>query len=222
MKKLAIFCVIVLLILTFSACTPDNDDTTAIVTTAASTETLETIIANPGFSTSAKLIPFIEMQGSWASTDITDQHADDIMPAPGMGPAYRANIHEQGKENPWPSIKTTGFKIIRGTDEATVYYRKYIETKAGETRNNIIKAFIPFKDNNHVDFKSLEIYTTGVPAGITLSIGGNWSGSNSRNAYLVIDVSSGLSTGPYKFDIGILINGDDYGTLPCTINIIPQ
>jgi len=34
---------------------------------------------------------------------------DDIMPAPGMGPAYRANIHQQGVDNPWAAY---GFLYI--------------------------------------------------------------------------------------------------------------
>ncbi|MDD4986768.1 MAG: hypothetical protein PHQ43_13530, partial [Dehalococcoidales bacterium] len=82
---------------------------------------------------------------------------DDIMPAPGMGPAYRANIHQQGVENPWPSIEVSEAYLGGGADEAHIYYRSSIETAAVETRNNVIKVIIPGKEVN-----SLTLYADNV------------------------------------------------------------
>jgi hypothetical protein len=64
---------------------------------------------------------------------------DDIVPTLG-GPAYRANVHQQGVENPWPPINTTKVTISSSFEADTVHirYRDYIETKAGEPRYNIV------------------------------------------------------------------------------------
>jgi hypothetical protein len=41
-------------------------------------------------------VPVKDMGVLWAEQEAPD----DIMPAPGLGPAYRANIYQQGEENP--------------------------------------------------------------------------------------------------------------------------
>jgi len=74
------------------------------------------------------------------------QAPDDIMPVPGGGPAYIANVHQQGEENPWPPIEIVEVSLGSGSNEAHVYYRNDIETRAGETRNNVIKVIIPGKE----------------------------------------------------------------------------
>jgi hypothetical protein len=142
---------------------------------------------------------------------------DDIMPAPGMGPAYRANIHQQGVENPWPSIEISETSLGSGADEAHIYYRSHIETSAGETRNNVIKVIIPGKD-----IKSLSLYADNVPQSITLTDGMQWSGPNSRASVLVIGIAPDVAPGEYPLEIGLIVNGKDFGTLPCTINVITE
>jgi len=76
-------------------------------------------------------IPVKDMGILWAEQEAPD----DIMPAPGLGPAYRANIHQQGVENPWPPIEVSEAFLGSGSNEAHIYYRNRIETAAGETRN---------------------------------------------------------------------------------------
>ena len=65
-----------------------------------------------------------------------EEVADDVIPTPG-GIAYRANVHQAGEENPWPSIESTTVQLNSGKSEMTVRYRKKIVTQAGEVRNNI-------------------------------------------------------------------------------------
>ncbi len=140
---------------------------------------------------------------------------DDIMPVPGGGPAYRANVHQQGVENPWPPIGITDAFLGSGSNEAHVMYRDYIETRAGETRNNVIKVIIPGKN-----VSGLSLYSIDTPAGLTLTDGMRWSGPSAMASVLVIEISQNIEPGQYTFEIGLEINGRDYGTITCTIVVV--
>jgi hypothetical protein len=123
---------------------------------------------------------------------------DDVVPTPG-GAAYRGNVHEVGEENPWPSVKTVVIEI----DGAWLRYRDYIETGAGETRNNI---FTLYREDEFWyahrylgipgDFQlpCLELYAVSIPQGIELSqcIGAGPPGALS--SVLFIEIS--LNTAP--------------------------
>lgn len=148
---------------------------------------------------------------------IGEQASDDIVPAPGMGPAYRANVHQQGMGNPWPPIEITDVFLGSGSSEAHIYYREYIETKAGETRNNVIKVIMPSKE-----VRSLSLYAIDIPAGITLTDGMRWSGPRAMASVLVIEISPDVAPGEYPLEIGLEINGKDYGVIPCTIKVVGQ
>lgn len=142
---------------------------------------------------------------------------DDILPVPGGGPAYRANVHQEGIEIPLPAIEVSEAYLGTGTDEAHIYYRSHIDTAHGETRNNIIKAIIPDKDVN-----SLSLYADNVPQGITLTDGMQWSGPSAGVSVLVIEISTDISSGEYPLEIGLEINGKNYGTITCIISVISQ
>jgi hypothetical protein len=51
-----------------------------------------------------------------------EEASDDIMPTPGGG-TYRANVHQQGVDNPWPSIESTDVVLDSGSDTLNVSYR---------------------------------------------------------------------------------------------------
>jgi len=141
---------------------------------------------------------------------------DDIMPAPGLGPAYRANIQQAGVENPWPPINTTKVTITSSFEADTVYlrYRDYIETKAGESRNNVISISM---GNRAVG--NLNLYAVDIPTSMGITEGMRWHGPGPVAPVLVIDISPDVKTGEYSFGIGIEIDGKDYGTIPCTIKV---
>jgi len=61
---------------------------------------------------------------------------DDIVYPPG-GFTYRANVHQQGEPD-WPPIQQTEVTLDALSGTVDIQYRDYIETEAGETRNNII------------------------------------------------------------------------------------
>jgi hypothetical protein len=144
----------------------------------------------------------------------TEEAPDDIMSVPGGGPAYRANVHHQGVENPWPSIEITEAFLGSGSNEAHITYRSYIETKAGETRNNVIKVIMPDQE-----VRSLSLYASDIPEGITLTDSMQWSGHSARASVLTIEISPDVAPGQYDFEIGLEINGWDYGAVPCTVEV---
>jgi hypothetical protein len=151
-------------------------------------------------------------------THSSQEAADDVMTAPGLGPQYRANMHEQGKTNPWPPLEMTFVTLGESPGAAIIGYRKDIETRAGEVRNNIIKVSIISNDLDSV--RSLSIYAQEVPGGITLTDGMQWSGPMTRVSVLVIDISGEVASGQYTFKIGLKINDKDYGTVLCTVKVV--
>lgn len=154
-------------------------------------------------------IPYEEMLPVQAK-----EAADDIMPTPG-GPGYRANLHQAGVKNPWEPVEISEAYLGSREKETHVYYRSYIETAAGEARNNIIMATIEGKE-----IKNLSLYADNIPYGITLTDGMQWSAPYFRASVLVVETAADIIPGEYDLDIGLLINGRDYGTITCTIDVI--
>jgi hypothetical protein len=146
----------------------------------------------------------------------TGEAADDIVGTPG-GIAYRGNIHELGKENPWPYIKSTSVTLSNWFNEINVRYRDHIETGAGETRNNI---FGVSRRQGGLHGKILKLYAVHIPPGIELTqyMSGGMLGT--LGAVLIIKVAPEVAPGQYAFEIGLEISGWDYGTVPCTVEVI--
>lgn len=144
---------------------------------------------------------------------VTEEAPDAIATTPG-GPCYRANSHQEGVENPWPSIESTSI-LLDGKDPASyVSYRDYIETAAGETRNNVLRVTTPTWDT-----QSLELYTDDMSPGIEIVKNEQWNGPRTIAAILSISIAADVGPGEYTFDIYIDINGESYGSVPCTINV---
>ena len=70
------------------------------------------------------------------------------------------------------------------------------------------------------EVESLRLYADDVPEGMKLTDGMQWVGPRSRASVLVLEIAQELIPGEYNIDIGLLINGRDYGTLPCTVRVI--
>ncbi len=148
---------------------------------------------------------------------VTGEEApDDIVTPPG-GPAYRANVHQEGVENPWPPIESSEVVLGDNDDALNLTYRNYIETKAGQTRNNILYIRTPGRD-----IQSLNLYAGDIPTGIEVAERMRWHGGSPGMVVpvLLIEVSQDVEPGEYTFEIGVEINGKDYSTVPCTIKII--
>jgi len=160
-------------------------------------------------------IPVKDISIVW---DVDEEAADDIVPTPGGG-TYRANVHQEGVKNPWQPIESVDVVLGSGTNTINVSYRDFIETNAGETRNNIIRVT---KEGGLFD-SELALYSTDVPDGLELVDGGRGVGlPGTLGAILVIEIAPGLNIGGYPLEIGLEINGKDYRTIPCTIEVIPN
>jgi hypothetical protein len=160
----------------------------------------------------------IPTSDSWPSAN--GQLPDDVMATPG-GVAYRANVHQQGIENPWPPIESETVQLERGSSTIRVQYRKSIETAAGETRNNIIYV-AGYNPSHDLSLNgTLNLYIVNLPSGLVVSqIGeGSLGMPGMLASILTLDVSPGVADGEYNFEIGVEIDGQDYGTVPCILTV---
>jgi hypothetical protein len=124
----------------------------------------------------------------------------------------------------WPSIQSKDVTLNVPSGISQVSYRDYIETEAGQIRNNIFSAYLP--DAQPIDgTKAIELSLEAInaPEGINLSQGGNVHLSDpARRTKTVVKIiiASQVTQGEYKFNIDVKIDGEDYGTIPCTIKVI--
>ena len=143
---------------------------------------------------------------------------DDIVSTPGDD-TYRANVHEQGIPDKWPTIQTVSERLAGGTDTILVRYRNSITTNAGEIRNNLLNIS---KENGRFDsqgFDVAELYTVGAPKGLQFVQGSAGGLIGTVATVLVIEIPEGFEPGRYEFEIGVGVEGTDYGTLPCTLEV---
>ena len=141
------------------------------------------------------------------------QQPDDVVITPG-GPEYRANVHQQGVRDLWPSIETS--VVVLG-DNVTVHYRASIVTIAGQTRKNIVAVR---KAGVHENLP-LKLKVSNIPAGFKVTEGEKGGGLPGTSfQVLVIEIPYVVKPGEYTFDIGVEYDGKDYGKIPCTVKVI--
>ena len=140
------------------------------------------------------------------------ENPDDVVPTPG-GPQYRANVQMAGQENPWPPIQTN--EAALGGDTVYIRYRDYIETEAGQKRNNIVSVRTP-----GYDIKDVNLRVTSLPSGIGVRQGMEWHGLRTIARVLVVETAPGLAPGEFTFEIGVEIEGKEYGNIPCSIKVL--
>lgn len=147
---------------------------------------------------------------------------DDVVATPG-GPSYRANGQESGIENPWPPIESTTVTLGGDGNTTEIYYRNYIDTRAGQTRNNIIRAFLPnVLPGSSNQTMELRLETTNIPEGITVNQGDNFiGGDRARRVVTVykIEIAPQVVSEEYVLQIRVEINGINYGIIPCSIKV---
>jgi hypothetical protein len=147
---------------------------------------------------------------------VGEEAPDDIITTP-AGPAYRANLQQEGVENPWPPIENTMVALSSGAKKAHIFYRDYIETEAGETRNNILNILATVKK-----IRNLNLYAVSIPTGMEVAEGMRWNPpvQDAWMLVLVIETAQDVEPGQYTVEIGVEINGKDYGTLPFVIEVL--
>ena len=148
---------------------------------------------------------------------------DDIVYPPG-GFTYRANVHQEGQPD-WPAIQQTEVTLEALSGTIDIQYRDYIETKAGETRNNII---ILSGKNAPELLDALQVYYRAVelPDGITVEQGKQMYGGiggkdkESSRVVLLIHIVPQVKPGEYALAIHLQYEGQDIGSIPCTIKVV--
>jgi hypothetical protein len=144
--------------------------------------------------------------------------ADDIVTPPG-GFTYRANVHNQGQPD-WPAIQETEVSLKSFSRTFSIKYRGYIETKAGETRNNII--FLEVSGFPPLDPLKVSYQAVNMPEGINAEQDwqtyGGIGGLNEKasKTLLKIHIAAQLAPGEYSFDIKVA----NFGSIPCTVKVI--
>ena len=148
---------------------------------------------------------------------------DDIVTPPG-GYTYRAKVHELGKPG-WPPVLEVEKTINALGGNIRCQYREYIETKAGEIRNNILYLFGD-EAPDLADPLDIEYYVGGLSGGISIMLGSkNYGGAAGHNiqsikAVFQIDIASQVGMGEYTFFIILVYKGEEITTLPCTVSVI--
>jgi hypothetical protein len=122
-------------------------------------------------------------------------------------------------KNPWPPIPIVSANLTKGSETITVYYRPTIETKAWEIHTNIV---IVIREGAFLNDEKLTLYDVDVPEGINITRGGGAGLPGSLGAVLVVIMEPDIAAGQYTFQIGIEIDGKDYGTVPCTVEVIEE
>lgn len=150
-----------------------------------------------------------------------EEAPDDIVATPG-GIAYRANVQSNGEDNPLSRVESTEVEL----DGINVRYRDHVASKADATRNNIFivsptrnKIFIVMRDGELWE-GSLELYTTSIPPGIEFAQVFGGVTPVTMTMVLIIEISADAEPGQYPLEIGLEIDGEDYGTVPCTIEVV--
>ncbi len=144
--------------------------------------------------------------------------SDDIVNTP-AGPAYRGKVHEQGVPNPFPPVQTTVVPLP-GPEDLRLDYRSAIETKAGQTRNNILWLYgtsISTKQGQTVVFTP-----ENLPSGFEAPPVQTLAGGPTTKAVMQVRISSALQAGKYSFQIRTQIDGQDYGDVLCTVDVTSQ
>lgn len=156
-------------------------------------------------------------------TSSTEQ-PDDVVGTPG-GLAYRANVHQQGVPDRWPPVEMATTTLGSEADPVQIMYRSLIDTKAGQTRNNILYIYLPGVTPGSPDFgKSMtsNITAVGLPPGFSVNPDGTWIGPSPgmrSELVLKIEISRQVEPGVYSLEFDVNINGEDYGKLPCTMKV---
>ena len=201
MKKLLISLTLILLVSMFIGCAKEMTPTLSVP---------KTPVAN-ALPTPPMGVP----PGTAGATN------DDIIFPPG-GFTYRANVHQAGQLD-WPQVEQTEATLWHLTRIASITYRSYLETKAGETRNDIF--FLKITGFPSLDPLKATYESANLPEGFTLEQGeemnGGIGGQDEKASRIVIkiNISQTVAPGDYTFLFRVEVDGVKFGSVPCTVKV---
>jgi len=186
-------------------------------TKTASPSALSTISQSPATNTPTSIPPMDATPGTPGAAN------DDIVYPPG-GFTYRSNVHQQGQPD-WPPVPQNEITLATTSSTIDIQYREYIETKAGETRNNII--FLNGRSAPDIlDPLQINYVAVGLPDGISIQkdqqMYGGIGGQDKKSARIVLKIfiASQVKPGEYPFSIHLEYDGKEIGSIPCTVKVL--
>ena len=214
MKGKVIICVATFLVLLFIPASCENTSSISVTSNIPSSDGGE-----------KELIPLGEMISSHldVAPGTPGAASDDIVTPPG-GYTYRAKVHQEGQPD-WPPVDEVEVSTHALGGTIRCQYREYIETGAGEIRNNIIYLYAEDAPDL-TDPLDIEYFIEDLPAGIVIILGselyGGAAGHNERSskAVLQLDIASSVETGEYIFYIILVYQDEEVTVLPCTVKVI--
>jgi len=148
---------------------------------------------------------------------------DDIVFPPGTY-TYRAKVIEEGQPR-WPEVQETEVSVQAYGGIIYIRYRDFIETKAGERRNNIITLFAR-NASKQCDLLQVDYQAIGAPDDFSIAWDGHeYGGINAQDKtsskiLLQIDIMDDMRPGEYPFTIELECEGEVFNELPCTMSVI--
>jgi len=158
----------------------------------------------------------------WVPTFGAAQNSDDIILTPG-GPAYAGNTFSANTTKPLTPVSIAQVTLSQNSTQANISYRAVIESQKPSIRNNIINVYLTGQNINYNEptnaVQGLSLSTIDLPVGVTVSEGLQLPSLLSTSSVLVFNITADAQVGTFKFEIGLVINGVDFGTLPCTLTV---
>jgi hypothetical protein len=151
------------------------------------------------------------------------QNPDDIVMTT-SGPSYAGNTATANTTGPLDSVSMVQATLVKGSMTAHVTYRAVIQSLKPAVRNNIVNVFLTgtgidiTQPGNFV--QSLGLYTLDLPGGVTATRSIDLFSTLSTSAVLVLDISVDAGIGRHDFEIGLIVNDVDFGTLPCKLTVV--
>jgi hypothetical protein len=142
------------------------------------------------------------------------ENSDDVVNTP-EGPVYRE-----------VDFRTEEVTIGEPSKPVQITYRSHIETKAGQTRNDIFYLDLP-KFNPYLAHVVVTFGVVDQPSEMQIiqePVEGMWivepPTGTSAVRVLQISVPMKMKPGTYAFALTVSIQGETYGKVPCTINVL--
>ena len=143
--------------------------------------------------------------------------SDDIVQLPHIL-VYSGNVDGDGWPLETPQIEEESVELRPPSNVITIRYRRYIEAMPGQ-RINIIFYVATLIDCYPTE---VDIRPVSLPELMTSRIVKQWQDyyEGQSCGALKIEIPGTAPIGEYPFSFAVNINGEDCGTIPCTINLV--
>lgn len=116
-------------------------------------------------------------------------------------------------------FKTTSVAFGYTGDTVQINYRDTISTPHGSTRNNILQI-----QHSGLAMSTIAVTSLSMPSGFTVVCAGTMLpivGNNYKagQSFIQIEIASSVQSGNYLLQLDVKIDGEDYGSVPCTMRI---